>query len=56
MRSLPLLCHRNKHRWINRGITHDGHYRLKCPCGAEWLHKPSDVDATATARLRPSER
>ena len=31
---LSLRRHHKKHKWITRGITRDGQYRLQCRCGA----------------------
>ena len=31
---LLLRCRFNWHRWVNRGLTEDGRFRLQCRCGA----------------------
>jgi hypothetical protein len=35
--ALPLLGHRDRHKWMSAGITRDGQYRLQCRCGAVLL-------------------
>ena len=44
---LSLRSHHTKHKWVTRGITRDGHYRLQCRCGAVQL-RPIGLPGSGT--------